>query len=224
MQTNMKIYEEHFRKGWGSEYPNSELLSIYHRYIKNNLPGKGPYKMLDFGCGRGNNLYFFLEQKFDCYAIDITKSAIDICRNKFKDTPPHHFQTANIVNGAPLSELFTTNFDLIIASVSLPYLSESDLKIVLTQFLHIMSPGGILYASFYPIQDNFGEYRDENKMSRENHCTSLEESHYTLLVKSQEELLDWMKDFNCVVLGSTFYKFPSFAQETIHYVGQKPRI
>jgi len=68
-----------------NEYPYDILVSIITRKFF-NIPRKQrkKIKILDLGCGAGNNSKFLAENSFDVYGIDGSKSAIEICKNRFK--------------------------------------------------------------------------------------------------------------------------------------------
>jgi len=66
-----------------NKYPYGELISIFFnslKFLNTNSINRQNTKVLELGCGAGNNLWFFAEQGFDTYGIDGSKSACTIAR------------------------------------------------------------------------------------------------------------------------------------------------
>ena len=74
---NKNIWEENYQKGRYNEYPHDLIVSAvarnYYKYENRNA-----IKILDLGCGGGNNTVFLVEQGFDTYGIEGAPTAIKI--------------------------------------------------------------------------------------------------------------------------------------------------
>ena len=67
-----------------NEYPYGELVSIFFQSMK-LIPKEKPnneIKILELGCGAGNNLWFLSELGYDVYGIDGSVSACKIAKEK----------------------------------------------------------------------------------------------------------------------------------------------
>ena len=64
-----------------NKYPYTSIISSVIRFTKD----RNDKKTLDIGCGCGNNIKFLYECGFDCYGIDISKTAINIANNFLKN-------------------------------------------------------------------------------------------------------------------------------------------
>jgi len=64
-----------------SHYPHNLVISLV---ASNLFPVKKGSKMLDLGCGTGNNAKFMAENGFQVYGIDGSSTAIDYCIKEFK--------------------------------------------------------------------------------------------------------------------------------------------
>ena len=53
------------------EYSADWIIRFYNQYLKNVLP-KG--RILDYGCGSGNNSVFFITKGYEVYGIEITEA------------------------------------------------------------------------------------------------------------------------------------------------------
>ena len=76
-----KIYAQ---KKHINRYPYGELVSIFFNSLKflpkERLENKKSIKILELGCGSGNNLWFFSELGFDVYGVDGSQSACSIAK------------------------------------------------------------------------------------------------------------------------------------------------
>lgn len=66
-----------------NRYPYGELVSIFYnslKYLDTGINNKSNIKILELGCGAGNNLWFFSENGFDTYGIDGSNSACNIAK------------------------------------------------------------------------------------------------------------------------------------------------
>lgn len=215
---NQKVYDKKFNEGWGSYYPDSNIITFFHRYIKDRIPENKVCRVLDFGCGRGANLEFLVDMGFEVYGIDISTEAIEICRKneRFKGS---NFIQADIINDKTLAESFDVKFDIIIATASLTYLKRDDIKEVIRQFKEVLTDEGLIMATFFEKQSAYSQQKDENGMV----CTTrinLDIEHYTFILENREELRSLFKDYNEMVVGDTQITFPDFEAKTTYYIGQ----
>ena len=66
-----------------NKYSYGELVSVFFNSLKclnTNVNTKKETKILELGCGTGNNLWFFAENGFDTYGIDGSQSACNIAK------------------------------------------------------------------------------------------------------------------------------------------------
>ena len=68
-------------KNYRTLYPYDEVVT----FIYQNKEKKRNIKILELGCGTGNNVIFFSEIGFDVYGIDMSKTAIDYCKKRLKE-------------------------------------------------------------------------------------------------------------------------------------------
>ena len=87
-QITKKIYQSGYKNKKSNierKYPNEELCRFFGRNyfsIKSNLRKK--IKILETGCGMGNNLRMISEEGFSAYGIDISDEAIKLSKKLFK--------------------------------------------------------------------------------------------------------------------------------------------
>ena len=82
--SNDKIWENIYSKEKQiNRYPYGELVSIFFhslKFLDTETKEKSKIKVLELGCGAGNNLWFFAENGFDTYGIDGSESACKIAK------------------------------------------------------------------------------------------------------------------------------------------------
>jgi SAM-dependent methyltransferase len=100
-------------------------------------------KVLDFGCGWGRIIRFFLREVDDANLVgaDCMPAAIELCRQtnrrcRFELTP-----------ALPPTDLPASSFDLIYLYSVFSHLSEAAHQRWLTEFHRLLKPGGILVAT-----------------------------------------------------------------------------
>ncbi len=100
-------------------------------------------KVLDFGCGWGRIIRFFIKDvpSANLYGIDCDDDIIKVCQAS-------NFNCSFDVNGIYPPTVFKDNyFDLIYSYSVFSHLSEDAHKLWLTEFSRILKPGGILIAT-----------------------------------------------------------------------------
>lgn len=137
-----KTWEEIFRsKEWG-KYPSEGLVRFIARsYYK--VPQRNDIKFLDLGCGTGANAWFLAREGFDVYAIDGSKTAIKIAKERFQnENLKAEFKAGDFI------KLDYPNgfFDCVIDIAALQHNKPEYIKIVLDEVYRVLKPGGKLFS------------------------------------------------------------------------------
>lgn len=139
--------EWHFQKTFS--YNWSKQVEKFVKILK----GK---KVLDAGCGVGRDINLFLKNNIDVEGIDYSEEAIKKCRTQYPDLTFYigDFRKINVPD---------EYYDGIWACASMLNISKKDLPASLQEFLRILKPGGILFASVKEgleekmVSDEYGE-------------------------------------------------------------------
>ncbi len=131
------------------QWPDDNMLRIlFGRYNKyNKLKIKNNFKVLDIGCGFGNNLVPFLEIGCDCYGVEISTEIINVTKNCLKkryDINEKNFLVGNNKK-IPFKKSY---FDLIISSGVIHYEeNEKNFIRAITEYSRVLKKNKYLYLS-----------------------------------------------------------------------------
>ena len=129
-------------------YPNEMMVkmfssNIYSNNIKKIFFSKSKKKILEVGSSSGNNLRFFIENKINCFGVEINKEMVDLGRNNLKRLG---YKIPEIKIGhntdLPYPDKF---FDCLISINTIHYSSGSDIFKALKEYKRVMKKGSILY-------------------------------------------------------------------------------
>lgn len=122
-------------------------------------------KILDIACGTGNTLKYFVDRKYDCYGLDLSKPMLEIAKTKMRNSSNVRFIHGDMTKYKPDS-LFNLVYSF---NDSINYLPD---RKMLTDFLYtafdLLEAGGILVfdvSTEFNIIQNFSkpiyeEYKD----------------------------------------------------------------
>lgn len=199
-------------KYWSDRYvaPNCEsfIFRFYGRILKFDfgIDGSKGQKILDFGCGEGAALQFFLKKGFDVYGVDIAERDLaSAAANVGDGSIANHFE---LIDPVPLrSQKYLSKIhgdsqwiDIFTSIQTLDFLSDSDCEIVLNNVYEQMKPGAIVYASFNGYQMYYREHgvylgdglwHVKFKKDRVNYDLNLN------FIESKEKLIEKFHMFKC---------------------------
>ncbi len=147
-----KIYEKNLQI---NEYPFSEVVSYFKRLKLSKK--KKQIKILEIGCGCGNNLSFLAQQGFKVSGIDFSHKAIKIAKNVFRKKK----LSADLVVGN-IKKLNWSNekFDYVFDRAALTHNSHTDIPIILDEVSRVLKKKGTfvsfdLFSINIPNKKNF---------------------------------------------------------------------
>ncbi|MBI3290797.1 class I SAM-dependent methyltransferase [Candidatus Falkowbacteria bacterium] len=114
-------------------YVYSDVVSLVNTYL--NKKGK----VLEIGCGTGNNLVFFSENGWDTYGIDINKKAVDYAHKLLKSKNLE----ANIkIGNAEDLPYKDKKFDLVLDRACLQHNRINSIKKIIKEVYRVLKRGG----------------------------------------------------------------------------------
>lgn len=135
-----------------NKYPYDVLVSIVAKKFF-HIPEEERIniKVLDLGCGAGNNAKFLAESGFNVFGIDGSETAIEICQERFKKYKlKGNFICADFLD-LPWPDNF---FDLVVDRESLSHNCPNDIKEISRAIYKKLKKNGLLisfmFNSFHP--------------------------------------------------------------------------
>jgi SAM-dependent methyltransferase len=180
-RTGMHWEDKVYTKGFQvNRWPYHDVISTFKRLVAGSP--RRSLKVLEVGCGTGNNLWFFAEEGHDVHGLDISPSAIGLARQ--------HLESLGLEAGLGVSDLSTlpyddATFDLTLDRECLSCLALSRLPGTIGELYRVLKPGGVhlsfsLYGDAHPDKQageevepgTFGRFTS-GRLARSGHITFL---------------------------------------------------
>lgn len=121
-----------------NEYPFGEIVSyLMNKHgDSNNLE---QIRVLDLGCGWGNNLKFLKDKGYDYYGIDFSRSAVKHCRKYFN----------NITEGSFVDMPYESNFfDIALDRMSIQHNTFAEVEDSFKEVFRVLKTGGEFFSTY----------------------------------------------------------------------------
>ena len=119
-----------------NQYPSEEIISFMMRNY-GELKNKSSIKVLDMGCGWGNNLKFLKDQGFSGTGIDISKTAIQNCISLGYDAKVCDFGKLTFHNNS---------FDVVFDRQAIQHNSIKNIKKTIQEVERVLKKDGSFYS------------------------------------------------------------------------------
>jgi len=142
IKENKKFWDRCFK------YSNYDYKSLIKRDWKGFISGLRKYNIktiLDLGCGYGHWSIALAKGGFDVYAVDISKSAINILK-KWSNKEKLNIK-CRVISGTCIDKL-KKRFDAIICNSVLDHMLIKDAEKTIQKIYKTLKPNGIAYLSF----------------------------------------------------------------------------
>lgn len=206
LKKNVKEYDRVYLLGQNHKYPNLNLVRIQKKYLKNNSG-----KILDFGCGSGENSIFLSSCGYKVVSLDASKQALKIVRRKNRKIKNKlKIFLFNNLNKLPFKDNF---FDYIVCLSMISLLgSKKNIIKLIKEFQRILKPGGKLVID---VNAPKGDFYKKANIKKDNAYFSLKSKKNKNLIKvynckSKKEFLSFFKGFNLDDIGEIYYKYLDF--------------
>lgn len=147
---NKNIWEFNYRDGRYNEYPYELIISAIAKYYY-KYENRKEIKILDLGCGGGNNTIFLAEQGFCTYGIDGSPMAIKITKKRLKEKKLSAFLIVSNFKKLPFSNCF---FDCIIDRQSISFGNLfNEIEIIIKEIYRVLKYNG-RYIGLLMNEDN----------------------------------------------------------------------
>jgi ubiquinone/menaquinone biosynthesis C-methylase UbiE len=183
-----------------------DIYMLFKRIFEENVGKFSACKnVLDFGCGWGRVIRFFLKdiEPKKLWGIDIYDKVIDIC----KET--NEWCNFCLVNPFPPTSFSDDMFDLVFSFSVFSHLSEDAHQKWLVEFSRILRPGGLLIATTRE-RDFITRCRDSRSEKNPNSWTT----HLATIFVDTER---WLADYDS---GRFCWETAPIYGETSYYCGE----
>lgn len=130
-------YNRHAESFWASTYDHD--VSQNREALLQNLPGQGPFRILDFGCGPGRDLKIFRELGHEAIGLDGAERFVESAR-AYSGCEVWRQDFLKLALPAKF-------FDGIFANASLFHVPSQELPRVLKELVAALKPDGVLFSS-----------------------------------------------------------------------------
>ena len=126
-----------YRKGnQVNRWPYTAVVSSIMQLLGNGL--RAGDRVLEFGCGTGNNLRFLAEEGFQAFGIDASETAIELARNQLAEWG----LDAQLESGTFTQLSFSdASFDLLIDRAAIVHNAYDDILRALKEAHRVLKPG-----------------------------------------------------------------------------------
>lgn len=128
-----------------NKYPYDEVVSFIFRYADRSV-ARQDIKILEVGCGAGNNLWFAAREGFDVTGLDGSPSAIDFARRRFEsEALKARFDTGDFT-ALPYGD---ECFDMAIDRAALTHTNEEGAQKAVAEIIRVLKPGGLFFSHIF---------------------------------------------------------------------------
>lgn len=213
-------------------YPADWIIRFHNMYLKQHLPTG---RVLDYGCGSGNNGIFLIEKGYEVYGVDVAPAATHLVELNLQSRGldlkyAEKFQIIPVdLKRLPFEDNF---FDFVLSNQVLYYLpSEQRIREVCREMARVLRPGGLVFFTMLGPRNYYIQYHTKRIHDGKIYEIVIDDPAHRLsglkeliyLVRDERELKDLFSDFECVTTG--YFDQSMFDMSSnFHwiFVGRKP--
>ena len=145
MKNYNTVWDEIFKERNPSSYPFDNVVSFLFRNYPRNKP-KEKIKILEVGCGGGNNMWCAAREGFEVHGIDGSGRAIEIAKNRFlEDNLNGNFIQGDFTE-LPFKDDF---FDIVIDRCSIVCVDKISAQKTFNEIFRVLKKKGKFFFNSY---------------------------------------------------------------------------
>ncbi len=147
------VWESIYSEGRAlNRYPFDSVVQFIYRNYSRSKP-RQETRILEIGCGAGNNLWFAAREGFSVAGVDGSQSAIEYAQKRFAEDGLHgDLRVADFIH-LPFSD---DSFDFVIDRAALTCSTFSDARKTIAEVRRVLISGGKFY--FTPYSDRHSSF------------------------------------------------------------------
>ncbi|MFA5937225.1 MAG: class I SAM-dependent methyltransferase [Candidatus Paceibacterota bacterium] len=186
--------------------------TIFAQYAIEFFPTTG--RIIDVGCGQGQDSRFFAERGYDVVGIDFSERGINFAKEKNKSFNID-FQVVDISEPLPFQDV---SFDVVYSHLAVHYFDKQKTELVFQELSRILKKNGILAIFVNSIHDP--EYGTGEKLEEDYFFIGNMQKRYF----SKKSLQSYIKGFETLVLneeGETYKDRAVGVSNLVQFIGRK---
>lgn len=146
------IWESRYKSnpGYRSWYPWTGVVSFVLREAPRDRP-RSEVRILEIGCGTGNNLWFVAREGFQAAGLDISPTAIDFARMRLAKEGLEADLRVGDFSSLPFPD---ASFDLVFERAALSFSNRSGIRMCMSEVRRVLKPGGLFQCTPYSDRDS----------------------------------------------------------------------
>jgi len=129
-----------------NKWPYSEVVSFFSRMYLTWGGNKKP-RILEVGCGVGNNLWFLSDAGFEVSGIDYSSTAVEHARERLNGLGVEADLRAGDFKNLPFKD---ESFDFVLDRAALQHNFPDDLEQAVSEIHRVLVHGGTFFANQFP--------------------------------------------------------------------------
>ena len=136
------------KKHWDEVFSKNDVTIKYDDWLLKYLEKISPKdKILDLGCGLGNDTLYLIEKGYSVLSCDFSKVALNYVKNNIKNSQIKYLDISK-----PLPFL-DNSFNVVVADLSLHYFNDETTKSIMHEIKRILDKNGYLLARVNSVKD-----------------------------------------------------------------------
>lgn len=211
LEANKGYYQAIYSKKKGFlNYPADWVIRFHNMYLKRHMPSG---RVLDYGCGGGNNSIFFIEKGYEVYGVDVAEESLSLIKENLrsKNLDIRLVEKFSIISPDSISLPFeNASFDFILSNQVLYFLpSEEHIKKLCKELSRCLRPGGLVFFTMMGPKNYYIRYHAKQIHQRRVYEVTMEDENHRLdglrlliyLVRDEDELRRLFSEFECITTG-----------------------
>lgn len=135
------VWDEIYQQGYYTHYPNECIVRFIFKELSHN--NKKDIRVLDLGCGTGNNIWMLAKEGFDTYAFDGSSAALELNKKRLTEMQ----LSAHLSRGDFLYLAYNNDFfDVVIDDAGIEANTFENIPYIFKEVYRVLKKGGTYFG------------------------------------------------------------------------------